>query len=94
MEKTGIVSENSMLSALAGLLFFGPLVSPSTRKKTDQLSPYESTFILSYCSLGIVNLGLAILGISGMVISYFFPNIITPWITTLCLWAVAIICCT
>ncbi|MDR0369026.1 MAG: hypothetical protein LBH96_00360 [Candidatus Peribacteria bacterium] len=79
MEPNNNISNNAMLSALAGILFFAPLI----KTNGNDFNPLEQQFIQGYKKVGKLNFALGGLIIGILIIQYFLPNSIRDWILTM-----------
>ena len=77
-----------MTAAIAGILFFGPLVKTQNFSNLDNA---EQQFIHGYCKIGITNIGLFIITIITFILGYFYPNEIFTRITTISCGAICLI---
>lgn len=74
-----------MLSALAGILFFAPLI----KNNENTFNQIEQQFIQGYKKVGIINLSLGGIIIALLIAQYILPNGIRDWAITM---IVGIIC--
>ena len=84
------ISSQATVSALAGMLFFAPLVKRELNKE-NSFSEYEKNFILWYTQIGFVNLTFLCILICVAIINMFFDSSILSWIDTIVWYAIFII---
>lgn len=81
-EKRNIISSQARLSALAGMMFFGPFMKNSI--KVDwELSAEEKDFILWYAKLWSINIVFLVIAIIAAILDFIFKNWILTQITTI-----------
>ena len=81
-----IISSDTKLSAIAGVMFFAPFVK--SRIKSEEFSEYEKIFIDGYIQIWFVNLVFCVIVLIAALINFFEPIWFLSWIVTI--WSVAI----
>ncbi|MDR0859451.1 MAG: hypothetical protein LBO09_00240 [Candidatus Peribacteria bacterium] len=89
------ISSNATLSALTGILFFGPFVQRSMLSPEKGVAEggggSEANFIQGYCKVGKLNIVLFLITLSVYLINYFLQTAFLQRISSLTSLAICII---